>query len=149
MKLFGRLWWVFGLLDLTANLLNPYVGIFALFNGVAIGFIFCLNINLAVREKELNRNPDNRFVKPQFKMLTITAYIISVIFLIMKIFVSIVSFFAFYIEKKFAAPFQLWSNPNLMSIILLALEIILIILSCISYIFRTNEYRKILKIDNI
>lgn len=145
MKIFGRLWWLFGLVDVAATFLNPYVGFFGLFNIVALFCTFCLDINLIARERELKRNRGNGFVNIQYKSLIFLAYFISVIFFLLKIFVSLVIFALAYSQKKVAAPYQIWSNPDLMSIILLIVGIIFSVLSLISYICRGKAFKRMVK----
>ena len=145
MKTFGKLWWIFGLADVTATFLNPYVGFFGLFNIVALFCTFCLDVNLIARERELKRNRENGFVNIQYKSLIFSAYFISVIFFLMKMFVCLIIFIVAYSDKQIAAPYQIWSNPDLMSIILLIVGIIFNVLSLVSYICRGKVFRNMVK----
>lgn len=143
MKNFGKMWWVFGVLDVAAVLLNPYIGFFGFFNVTALFCTFCLDVNLISRERELKKGLENRFVSAQFKSLAIGAYFISIVFFLVNMFVDLVIFILAYSQKNVAAPYQIWSNPDRMSVILLILVMILNVLFLISYICRGKSFRKL------
>ncbi|EPY2303945.1 Uncharacterised protein [Clostridium sporogenes] len=150
MKLFSKLWWIFAIVGTGATFLNPYIGFFGFFNITELFIMFCLNINIIVRVKELKKHSENKFLKVSIKPLCILAYIISIIFFLMKLFVGAVIFIVAYPNNEIMAPYQVWSNPNEMSIVCLIVEMIFNILLLISFICKgkimkrmTNKYEYI------
>lgn len=142
MKLFSKLWWVFAILGTSATLLNPYIGFFGFFNITELFILFCLDINIITRVKELKKHSEDKLLKVSIKSLGIVAYIIPVIFFLLKIFVGATIFLITYGSNQETAPYQVWSNPDAMGLVCLIVEMIFNVLLLISYIYRGKIIRR-------
>ncbi|EJO5346371.1 hypothetical protein NRP93_000415 [Clostridium botulinum] len=147
MKLFSKLWWIFAIVGTIAAFLNPYIGIFGISNMVELGSLVIFNIIICCTIKKIEKYGENKVLKVYMKGLKILSYVLPVIFFLIKLFVVGTVFIVAYASKDLATPFQIWSNPDKMSIVCLIVEMIFNILLLISFICKgkimkrmTNEY---------
>ncbi|NFM16066.1 hypothetical protein FDB88_02190 [Clostridium sporogenes] len=147
MKLFSKLWWIFAIVGTIAAFLNPYIGMFGISNTVELGSLAIFNIIICCTTKKIEKYGKNKVLKVYMKGLKILSYVLPVIFFLIKLFVGAVTFIVTYPNNEIMAPYQVWSNPDKMSIVCLIVEMIFNILLLISFICKgkimkrmTNEY---------
>lgn len=145
MNIFSKLWWIFAMMGTFATFFNPYIGIFAIANWVELLIMLGFNINLIARVKRLREYSENKILRASVKVLGILAYIISVIFFLLKTVISIVIPLLAYTDGKLPTPFQIWSNPDKAGIVLFILGTIFNVLLLISLICKGRDARRIAK----
>ncbi|MBU3099292.1 MULTISPECIES: hypothetical protein [Clostridium] len=147
MEKLSKLLWIFAIIEVSATLLNPYVGFFGFFNVIELFFMLFLffYINSLVKVNKSNKDSENKVFKATIKPLGIVAYILPVIFFLLKIFVGLGSFILAYSDHQVMAPYQVWSNPNQMSVVCLIVEMIFNVLLLISFIGKGKIIRRMAK----
>ncbi|MBW9171233.1 hypothetical protein K2F43_08445 [Clostridium estertheticum] len=147
MEKLAKFWLIFAIIGVSATFLNPYVGFFGLFNIIELFFMLFLffYINSLVKVKELNKDGENKIFKATIKPLGIVAYILPVIFFLLNIFVGLGSFILAYSQHQVMAPYQVWSNPDQMSVVCLIVAMIFNIVLLISFIGKAKIIRRMTK----
>ncbi|MBW9171234.1 hypothetical protein K2F43_08450 [Clostridium estertheticum] len=147
MEKLSKLWWIFAIIEVSATLLNPYVGFFGFFNVIELFFLLVLffYINSLVKVNKLNKDSENKMFKATIKPLSIVVYILPVIFFLLNIFVAVVMFIVAYSSKDIMAPYQVWSNPDQMSVVCLIVEMIFNLVLLISLIGKAKIIRRMSK----
>ena len=147
MEKLAKFWWVFAIIEVSATFLNPYIGLFGILNITEPFFMLFIffYINSLVKVKELNKDGGNKVFRATIKPLGIIAYVLSVIFFLLKIFAAAVVFIIAYSSKDIMAPYQVWSNPDQMSVVCLIVEMIFNIVLLISFICKANIIRRMTK----
>jgi hypothetical protein len=147
MERLSKLWWVFAIIEVSATFLNPYIGLFGFFNVTEPFFMLFLffYINSLVKVKKSNIDGESKVFKATIKQLGIVAYVLPVIFFLLKIFVGAVIFIIAYSSKDIAAPYQVWSNPDQMSVVCLIVEMIFNVVLLISFIGKGKIIRRLAK----
>ena len=154
LNLFGKSWWVFGLLNILCCFFNPYIGLFSLFPIAGNFIMFCIIVNVKVRtRKKLSSNFSNEIYRESNtllkisnttkKALTLGGYFCSVFFFLINTLVSLCVWALASgnlgdLAPKFCTPFIIWSEQNLLSIsmVLLIASIVLSFVNCIAVIIR-------------
>jgi hypothetical protein len=142
MKEVGNLWWLFAIIEVVSTFLNPYVGVFGFFNLVELLFLATLFFILFVNNKILKKNGMDYMLRVSIKSNVNMLYIISVVFLPIKIFIGVAISFLSYIDNKIAAPYEIWSNPRVMSVIFFVLEMIFNVLLVVSLISKGKSIKR-------
>lgn len=147
MERFSKMWFIFAIIGVIATLFNPYIGFFGIFNIIELFFMLFLffYINSLVKVKKLNKDGENKIFKTTIKPLGIVAYILPVIFFLLNIFVALGSFTLAYSQQQVMAPYQVWSNPNQMSVVCLIVGMIFNIVLLISLIGKAKIIRRMVK----
>ncbi|GKX67543.1 hypothetical protein [Inconstantimicrobium mannanitabidum] len=142
MKIFSKCWWVFGIIEVAATLLNPYIGIFGIFNVVEL---FCITIAygyIISVLKTMIRYGENGFAKAGIKATCIMLYIVSVIFFFLKLLAGGLVFIVASSRHEIFVPYQIWSTPDTMGVVCLIVEMIFNVLLLISFIYRIKSLKK-------
>lgn len=144
MKMFSKLWWIFSIIGTVAALLNPYIGGFGITN---IGELFFMSIlfmyvNGLFKIIKSNKYNEKKIIKRVIKVNGILTYVIPSIFFLIKLFVGATVFVVAYADNIVMAPYEIWSNPQEMSIICLIVEMIFNVALLISFIGKGKIIRK-------
>ena len=142
MKIFSKLWFVFAIIGTVATFLNPYIGFFGFINVTELFILFCFWINILVRERVVRKHPENKPTKIALKSLGIAIYMIAVMFFISKTFAAVVLFKLSYGSNRIMAPYEIWSNPNEMSIVFFIIEMLFNIVLFASLICKGTDIRR-------
>ncbi|URZ14416.1 hypothetical protein [Clostridium felsineum] len=145
MKRFGGSWWVFALIGTASAYLNPYVGMFGLFNFVEFFILICMMINIVFRVKAFEKNGYDNRLRIEIRAAGIAIYIMAIAFFFLNLFASGVVFLLAFTDKNPATPFRIWSNPDSMSVILLLIEFVFCILLLVSLICKGITIRRLVK----
>jgi len=165
MKIFEKMWWIFGLLTIGCYFLNPYIGLFALFPLGTTFITFCVFVNIKMRNKKVvakqtevieKINGKVNIVKENFpfkeklekvarvqkKILSKIMYVWVILFGLINVFpITIIWILAsgnLGVEAKYTTHLIIWSETNIYStsITLLILGIIFSVLTCVSSFSR-------------
>ena len=142
MKIFSKLWFVFAIIGTVATFLNPYIGFFGFINVTELFILFYFWINIVVREIVVRKHPENKPTKIALKSLGIAIYMIAVVFFISKTLAAVVLFKLSYGSNRIMAPYEIWSNPNEMSIVFFIIEMLFNIVLFASLICKGTDIRR-------
>ena len=171
MKIFEKMWWVFGLFMICSYLLNPYVGFFSLFPIVTTFITFCAFVNIKSRNKKTvakqaefveNIYEDAKILNSDIpiadvleksaritkKITSIVMYVWLIIFGLINVFVETMIWFLasgnLKLDAKYVTPWIIWSEPGLynISIMLLVSGIWFSVLTCVASWLRLSSLMK-------
>lgn len=162
MKIFNKLYWLFGLVEVCATYLNPYIGFFGLTNLIELFSLVIFDIIVIAGVKHQKkyggecRRVQNDFIGLHTKLVSfqnklfsiVGYYVLPVIFFLIKLLEGAAIFIVSYSSKELTAPYQIWSNPDTMSIVCLIVEMIFNVLFMISFIGRGKIVRRTMAKEN-
>jgi hypothetical protein len=141
----GKLWWLFAITEVTATFLNPYIVFFSFFNVVELCIISTLFLITFTSERVIRKSGMNDILIVSIKSYGNITYVLSIIFFLIKSFVSVCIFIVGYKNNIIAAPYEIWSNPRGMSVMFFTLEMMFNVILLISLISKGRSIKRIVK----
>lgn len=139
MKKISKFWWVFCIINIILNFVNPYIGVFSLVNVIELFLFSILKIIISsiLKQREY-LGDDDPSVRLNISGLKPAIYFSSIFTLIFKTFAINLIFFVGYTLPKTASLVILY-NSNSIALISLIFTNILNVLISISYIIHQKN----------